>query len=123
VIFFSVIKQYERAVVAPPSFPSRYSTCDAPMPRQEDLSWHCGAPWVDHIQGSADITGLIVSTLPRPAARKTTRATPNALGRQRITTREMNATRACVCVRVDARRMALAAGGPAAGPSSSGSLR
>ena len=37
--------------------------------------------------------------------------------------RDMNPTRACICGRMDARRMATAAGGPAPGPSSSGSLR
>jgi hypothetical protein len=30
--------------------PRLCGTCDAPMARQEDACWHCGAPWADREQ-------------------------------------------------------------------------
>jgi hypothetical protein len=46
-------------------FPRLCRSCQAPMARQEDECWHCGAPWATEEEQPATITRLPVR--PRPA--------------------------------------------------------
>jgi len=39
-------------------------SCQAPMARQEDECWHCGAPWATEQKQPATITRLPVRPMP-----------------------------------------------------------